>query len=61
MTKWLIELGEFDILYYPRTSLKRQVVTNFIAEFIKEVIISLDIEKEHHDKWPLYGNRSYRK
>ena len=28
-----IELSEFDIQYRPRSAIKGQVVTNFIAEF----------------------------
>jgi len=30
---WAIELSEFDIQYLPRTTIKGQVVANFIAEF----------------------------
>ena len=30
---WAIELSEFDIQYCPRTTIKGQVVANFIAEF----------------------------
>ena len=30
---WAIELGEFDIHYRPRTVIKGQVITDFIAVF----------------------------
>lgn len=50
MTKWAIELREFDTLYHPRTLLKGQVVVNFIAEFTEGEIISLDHKDEHQDK-----------
>ena len=30
---WAIELSEFDIQYRPRTAIKGQVVTDFIAKF----------------------------
>ena len=30
---WAIELGEYDIVYEPRSSLKGQAVADFIAEF----------------------------
>ena len=30
---WAIELSEFDIQYRPRTTIKGQVVADFIAEF----------------------------
>nr|XP_023888728.1 uncharacterized protein LOC112000793 [Quercus suber] len=33
MALWTIELSEFDIQYRPHTTIKGQVVTNFIAEF----------------------------
>ncbi|KAK9943957.1 hypothetical protein M0R45_009545 [Rubus argutus] len=32
MTKWAIELSEFDIEYQPRTSLRGQVVADFLVE-----------------------------
>ena len=33
LTKWAIELGEFDIKFMPRTAIKGQAVANFIVEF----------------------------
>ena len=33
MALWAIELSEFDIQYRPRTSVKGQVVADFIAEY----------------------------
>ena len=33
MALWAIELSEFDIQYRPRTTIKGQVVADFIAEF----------------------------
>ena len=33
MALWVIELSEFDIQYRPRVAMKRQVITDFIAEF----------------------------
>ena len=33
LTLWAIELSEFDIQYRPKTAIKGQVVSNFIAEF----------------------------
>ena len=31
--QWAIELGQFDIEYWPRATIKAQVLTDFIAEF----------------------------
>ena len=33
LTKWVIELGEFDIKFTPRTTIKGQAVENFVAKF----------------------------
>ena len=33
MALWAIELSEFDVQYRPRTSMKGQVVADFIAEY----------------------------
>ena len=33
MTKWAIELGEFDIKFMSRTTIKGQAVADFVAEF----------------------------
>ena len=35
ITKWGIILGAFDIKYMPRTSIKGQVLTDLVAEFIE--------------------------
>lgn len=33
MVQWAIELSQFDIKYHPRTAIKAQALTDFIAEF----------------------------
>jgi hypothetical protein len=33
LTKWSIELSEFDITYRPRPSIKAQVLADFVSEF----------------------------
>ena len=33
MTKWAIELGEFDVKFMPRITIKGQAVADFVAEF----------------------------
>ncbi|XP_074324023.1 uncharacterized protein LOC141660943 [Apium graveolens] len=37
MLKWAIELGQFDLEYFPRTSIKGQALADFILEFDSEV------------------------
>lgn len=36
LKKWAIKLGEFDIEFKPRTSIKGQALPDFIAEFANE-------------------------
>ena len=33
MALWAIELSEFDVQYHPRTTVKGQIVADFIAEY----------------------------
>ena len=33
MIQWAIELSQFDIEYQPRTAIKAQVLSDFIAKF----------------------------
>ena len=33
LTKWAIELSEFDLEYLPRTAIKGQAMADFVAEF----------------------------
>ncbi|XP_074374785.1 uncharacterized protein LOC141715206 [Apium graveolens] len=37
MLKWVIELGQFDLEYCPRTTIKGQALADFILEFDSEV------------------------
>ena len=33
LVKWAVELGEFDIIYKPRSAVKGQALADFVAEF----------------------------
>jgi len=46
IAKWRIRLGSFDIRYRPRSSVKGQVLTDFVAEFspIREMEIVCHVE-----------------
>ncbi|XP_072077907.1 uncharacterized protein [Arachis hypogaea] len=46
LTKWSIELSEFDIVYEPRTTLKAQFLADFVAE--------LTDQEDHAHTWELY-------
>ena len=45
IAKWGTILGAFDIKYMPRTSIKRQVLTNLVAEFTES---PMEVEDEEH-------------
>ncbi|KAI3739905.1 hypothetical protein L2E82_30317 [Cichorium intybus] len=59
LAKWAIELGEHDIEYKPRTSIKGQALADFLAEIPKEdeearsKSITPD-QKTHPETWTLY-------
>ena len=38
LTKWEIELSEFDVEYLPRIAIKAQAVADFVAEFTEPSI-----------------------
>ena len=54
---WAIELSEFDIRYCPRTTIKGQVVADFIAEFTHDE----DKGVEESPLWSIYTNGSSNK
>ena len=45
LAKWSIELGEFDILFKPRTIIKGQALVDFIVEFTYQPT-SMELAKE---------------
>lgn len=40
MLRWSIKLSEYEINYKPRTTLKGQVLLDFVTKFIKGVVES---------------------
>ncbi|KAL5565099.1 hypothetical protein UlMin_028263 [Ulmus minor] len=58
LTKWTVELSEYDITFQPRTALKLQVLADFVADFAPNVTQQADKEllnlTEHsNSKWTL--------
>ena len=47
LMKWAIELSEFDIRYKPKTTIKGQVLADFIMEFT-----SAEPAKNAQKQWP---------
>ena len=47
MVSWSVELLEFDIQYEPRTTIKAQVLADFLAEMVED-------EQSQESRWTLY-------
>ncbi|KAK0599830.1 hypothetical protein LWI29_009014 [Acer saccharum] len=61
LTKWAIELSEFDMEYLPRTAIKAQAVADFVAEFTKpsiEVARMMEEQSQKIFKWQLHVDGS---
>ena len=50
VAKWGTILGVFDIRYMPRTSIKGQVLVDFVAEFIEPQIKELQSTRNMNEK-----------
>ena len=50
VAKWGTILGVFDIRYMPRTSIKGQVLVDFVAEFIEPHIEELQSARNMNEK-----------
>ncbi|GJR60722.1 reverse transcriptase domain-containing protein [Tanacetum coccineum] len=55
LQKWSIELGEYDIQYRPRTSVKRQILADFIVERLEDdsLVTTTEAEEDLPDPWIL--------
>ncbi|GJU34058.1 reverse transcriptase domain-containing protein [Tanacetum coccineum] len=56
LQKWSIELGEYDIQYKPRISVKGQILVDFILERPKDDSLAapMEVEEELLDPWTLF-------
>ncbi|XP_071708259.1 uncharacterized protein [Rutidosis leptorrhynchoides] len=57
LAKWEIELGAFEIIYLPRTSVKGQVLADYLAEMTGELEIiheRTQLNPLQHEIWDLY-------
>lgn len=55
LVNWAIELGEFNIEFHPRTSLKGQVLADFMAEFCN---FPEEVESPRGETWVAYVDGS---
>ncbi|GAA0178130.1 hypothetical protein LIER_29796 [Lithospermum erythrorhizon] len=63
MTSWAVELGEFDITYLPRISIKAQVLTDFVIECTTRQPLKIDgpkepLESANRPEWVVYVDRA---
>ncbi|KAL6566463.1 hypothetical protein OROGR_002078 [Orobanche gracilis] len=54
MIKWAVELSQFDLTFEPRTSMKGQILADFIAEFTSPITKF----EEPSQEWSLYVDES---
>ncbi|KAH9687911.1 Ribonuclease H [Citrus sinensis] len=54
LVKWAVELGEFDIQFKPRTSVRGQAVADFIADFTEVETPHSEVLEEQSEQWTLY-------
>ena len=60
ISKWAVELGQYDIHFQPQTTIKAQILADFIAEFTP-----MDSQMQNNEKieedgfiWKLYVDGS---
>ncbi|GKB12552.1 reverse transcriptase domain-containing protein [Tanacetum coccineum] len=60
LQKWSIELGEYDIQYRPRTSVKGKILADFIVERSEDDSpdTAMEAEEELPDPWTLFTDGS---
>ncbi|GKB35034.1 reverse transcriptase domain-containing protein [Tanacetum coccineum] len=60
LQKWSIELGEYDLQYKPRISVKRQILADFIVERLEvdSLATPMEVEEELPDPWTLFTDGS---
>ena len=54
-SKWALELMGHDIRYIPRTTIKSQALTDFVAEWTKVQLPTPDVT---HEYWTMYFDES---
>ncbi|GJR73238.1 hypothetical protein Tco_0085603 [Tanacetum coccineum] len=60
LQKWSIEMGEYDIHYRSRVSIKGQILANFIVEWPEDdsLAIPMEVEEELPEPWTLFTDGS---
>uniref|UniRef100_A0A803PKJ1 Integrase catalytic domain-containing protein n=1 Tax=Cannabis sativa TaxID=3483 RepID=A0A803PKJ1_CANSA len=63
LTKWAVELSEYDITFQPRTAMKSKVFADFITDFSSDIQVQTEkeflcLEQQLNSKWKLSVDRS---
>ncbi|XP_071921935.1 uncharacterized protein [Coffea arabica] len=58
LTKWAIELGEYDLSYEPRTTIKAQALANFLAELTFDEVNESTPATVEPQRWILHVDGS---
>ncbi|XP_071686703.1 uncharacterized protein [Rutidosis leptorrhynchoides] len=61
LTKWVIELGEHEIMYCARSAIKGQVIADYLAETAADIPVICDPEQlpaPSPELWELYTDRT---
>jgi ribonuclease HI len=56
ITQWALEIGQYDVEFIPRQTIKSQALMDFITEWTDSILQSID---ELLDHWVMYFNGSY--
>ncbi len=54
LSKWLIELDEYDICYKQRRAIKAHLITNFITELPVTLEEQVLVYEDCESKWDLF-------
>jgi hypothetical protein len=55
IVKWSVELGEFEVEFYPRQAIKSQILTNFFSEWTET---QQPPPTENPEHWKMYFDGS---
>ncbi|XP_071933995.1 uncharacterized protein [Coffea arabica] len=59
LTKWAIELGEYDLSYEPRTAIKAQALADFLAELTFDEVNESTPTTTEPQRWVLHLDGSF--
>ena len=64
LAKWAVELGEYDVIFRPATTIKSQVLADIVAEFSPDLLpaqeqeVRLQKESDEEGEWVLHVDGS---